>query len=81
MDKRFAFCHGWTIDKNFSEVTWKRREKCQYYDVDFYRKHVHHLEEFEEMFPSEPCSYFLPRCQTEPKQDAEVDAFLALLKG
>ena len=58
---KWSFCHGWTVDarKGFCEVTCKRRESCAYYDVDFYRKHGNHLDDFEEMFPSEPCQFYI----------------------
>ena len=81
---KYSFCHGWTVDvrKGFSEVTCRRRESCRYYDVEFYRHHGHHLEDFDEMFPFEPCQFFLPRGEsrgTVAKEDHE-DSFLDLLK-
>lgn len=78
----FAFCHGWTVDerKGFSEVTCRRRESCPYYDVDFYRHHGHHLEDFEELFPSEPCQYFTKPVDETPADTDEVESFLSFIK-
>jgi hypothetical protein len=50
--------------------------------VEFYRHHGHHLEDFDEMFPFEPCQFFLPRGEsrgTVAKEEHE-DSFLDLLK-
>lgn len=56
---KYGFCHGWTIDSTFNEVTCKRRERCKYYQEDFYRRYGDRLDEFEEMFPDEPCRFFV----------------------
>lgn len=67
---KYAFCHGWTVDarKGFNEVTCQCRESCAYYDVNFYRHHLHHLDDFEEMFPFEPCQYFLKKSEREVQE-------------
>jgi len=79
---KFSFCHGWTVDvrKGFNEVTCRRREHCCYYDADFYRHHGHHLEDFDEMFPFEPCPFFMERGDVVHEQKEDEDSFLALLK-
>jgi hypothetical protein len=78
---KYSFCHGWTVDvrKGFSEVTCRRRESCRYYDVDFYRHHGHHLEDFDEMFPFEPCLFFTKKPESVKKEEEckQVD-FLAI---
>ena len=75
----YSYCHGWTIDakKGFCEVTCKRRERCRYFDIDFYRHHGHHLDDFEEMFPMEPCQYFIERegAKREEPADGKADFF------
>lgn len=80
---KYSFCHGWMVSpRDFNEVTCKRRDSCSYYDADFYGNHLHHLEEFDEMFPFEPCQFFLQRGEsrgTVAKEDHE-DSFLDLLK-
>lgn len=59
---KYNFCHGWTISPNgFSESECKRRDNCMYYMEDFYRKHGNHLQDFEEMFPLEPCQFYVER--------------------
>lgn len=58
---KYGFCHGWMIDAMFNEVTCKRRERCKYYQEDFYRRYGNRLDEFEEMFPDEPCRFFVGR--------------------
>ena len=58
---KYGFCHGWMIDAMFNEVTCKRRERCKYYKEDFYRQYGDRLDEFEEMFPDEPCRFFVGR--------------------
>jgi hypothetical protein len=58
---KYGFCHGWMIDAMFNEVTCKRRERCKYYQEDFYRRYGDRLDEFEEMFPDEPCRFFVDR--------------------
>ena len=59
---KYSFCHGWAINPvDFTEVTCRNREKCAYFDVEFYRKHGNHLEEFEELFPFDPCGFFFPK--------------------
>lgn len=79
MDKKYSFCHGWMVrPRDFNEVTCRRRESCRYYDTEFYRKHAHHLDDFDEMFPMEPCQFFIPRGDarvTEEKEDNEFDFF------
>ena len=77
---RYGFCHGWYLDRGFAEVTCKRRETCAYYDVDFYRHHVHHLDDFEEMFPIDPCPWYLER-EGAVKQKPAVHDFLLLAEG
>lgn len=78
---KWSFCHGWTVDarKGFCEVTCKRRETCAYYSVDFYRKYGDHLDDFEEMFPMEPCEFYTPRA-TELKQEEEKPSIFDFLK-
>lgn len=68
--------------KDFNEVTCPRRESCAYYDVNFYRKHVHHLDDFEEMFPLEPCQFFIQKQGTQPREnkDSGMDFFLGIDK-
>ena len=58
---KYGFCHGWMIDAAFNEVTCRRRERCKYYQEDFYRQYGDRLDEFEEMFPDEPCRFFVGR--------------------
>jgi len=58
---KYGFCHGWMIDATFNEVTCRRRERCKYYQEDFYRRYGDRLNEFEEMFPDEPCRFFVGR--------------------
>lgn len=73
---KFGFCHGWMIEPfGHSEVTCKQRERCAYYDVEFYRKHGNHLEDFEEMFPFEPCKFFFPKKVEEKKAEKEENPF------
>lgn len=83
MDKKplYSFCHGWTVDerKGFNEVTCKRRESCAYYDVDFYRKHGQHLDDFDEMFPPEPCPYYVDRERPVAAKEEKAD-FFAFMK-
>ncbi len=77
---KFGFCHGWMVSpKDFNEVTCPRRESCAYYDVNFYKHHVHHLDDFEEMFPFEPCQFFVKKQSVETKEDkdSKYDIFLA----
>ena len=78
---KWSFCHGWTVDasKGFCEVTCKRRETCAYYSVDFYRKYGDHLDDFEEMFPFEPCKFYLAKEQPA-KENEEKPDFFDLLK-
>ena len=79
---KWSFCHGWTVDarKGFCEVTCKRRETCAYYSVDFYRKYGDHLEDFEEMFPMEPCQFFIEREGVRPeKEETNDDPFLLMI--
>lgn len=78
---KFAFCHGWVLDQNYNEVTCKVRERCLYFDVSFYRNHGHHMDEFEELFPFEPCGWFLERSKQEVAMTKEEDSFIALLHG
>lgn len=78
---KFAFCHGWYLDANFCEVTCKRRERCAYYDVDFYRKHGHHLYEFEELFPHEPCEWFMERTTNVKKEEIDKTDIFSLLNA
>ena len=80
MDKKYSFCHGWMVrPRDFNEVTCRRRESCRYYDVEFYKKHAHHLDEFEEMFPMEPCQFFLPNYKSVKKEEGvENNDFFAL---
>ena len=68
--------------KDFNEVTCPRRESCAYYDVNFYRKHVHHLDDFEEMFPFEPCQFFIQKQGIQPREnkDSGMDFFLGIDK-
>lgn len=73
--KQYSFCHGWMVEKRtFAEVTCKQRERCQYYSEDFYRHHGDHLDDFEEMFPFEPCPYFLERIG-ETKKEKQPSLF------
>ena len=77
---KFGFCHGWMVSpKDFNEVTCPRRESCAYYDVNFYKHHVHHLEDFDEMFPFVPCQFFVKKQSVETKEDkdSKYDIFLA----
>lgn len=79
----WAFCHGWMVDPiDFTEVTCKNREKCAYYDIDFYRKHGHHLDDFEELFPMKPCQGFVLKagCQLDEEKIDNSDPFGLLLK-
>jgi hypothetical protein len=77
METKWAFCHGVILSPHgFSESTCKRRERCAYYDEDFYRKHLYHLDEFSEMFPIEPCPYFIAKAGvTERKAEPVNDPF------
>ena len=70
---KWAFCHGWYLDECFCEVTCRRRERCAYYDEDFYMKHKRHLEDFEELFPQEPCSWFVERKDLAGEPQGTVD--------
>lgn len=59
MKHQYAFCHGYGINPyDFTEVTCRFRERCPYYDVDFYRKYGDRLNEFDELFPFMPCSFY-----------------------
>ena len=84
MGKLFAFCHGWELSerKGFAEVTCRRRESCAYYSVTFYREHGDHLDDFEELFPLEPCPYFTERsvAKREEPADGKADFFSFLDK-
>lgn len=76
---KYGFCHGWMIEPvGHTEVTCKQRERYAYFDVEFYRNHGHHLEDFEEMFPYEPCKFFIPKSVEEKnvkKEDNPFDLF------
>ena len=78
---QFSFCHGWMVSpKDFNEVTCPRRESCAYYDVLFYRHHGHHLDDFDEMFPFEPCQFYIKKIgvqKEEDQKDNKYDIFLA----
>ena len=69
----FAFCHGWYINRDYNEVMCKKRGRCPYYDIDFYRKHGNHLQDFEELFPEEPCKWF--RGSVVEEKEEVVDLF------
>lgn len=76
MAKKYAFCHGWMVSPaDHNEVTCKKRENCVYFDLEFYRKHGHHLDEFDEMFPYEPCQFFFPKKVEEKKAEKEENPF------
>lgn len=76
MAAKYAFCHGWMIEPfGHTEVTCKKRESCAYFDIDFYSKHKHHLDEFEEMFPFEPCQFFFGKTGAETKSEKREDSF------
>ena len=81
-NKKFGFCHGWMFSPfGFGEVTCKRRECCRYYDVDFYKNHGNHLDDFEEMFPMEPCPFFLAmeeKRKTETIESDPLDVFCGI---
>ena len=77
MGKQFySFCHGWELSerKGFAEVTCRRRESCAYYSVTFYREHGDHLDDFEELFPLEPCPYFTERSVAKRVEPADEKA-------
>lgn len=57
---KFSFCRGIILDANFCDTTCRLRESCAYYDVDFYRKHAGHLEDFTELYPIVGCDWFIP---------------------
>jgi hypothetical protein len=78
---KYSFCRGIFLDANFCEVTCKRRERCAYYDVEFYRKHGHHLDEFEELFPHEPCGWFVEKVADVPQHTEHGNDLFAMLKG
>ena len=80
---KYGFCHGWSIDPiDHSEVTCKKRDKCAYFDIDFYRHHGDHLEDFEELFPFHPCPLFVLKqgCRIDERHDDDEDPFGGLLK-
>lgn len=79
---KYGFCHGWMVDPiDHTEVTCKRREKCAYFDIDFYHNHGSHLEDFEELFPFSPCEYFVLKagCQIREERHDDEDPFGGLI--
>ena len=73
---KFSFCRGIILDANFCDTTCRLRESCAYYDVDFYRKHVEHLEDFTELYPINTCDWFIPKKPEKFEMEMElVDPF------
>lgn len=79
---KWSFCHGIMVNPNgFTEVSCRQRERCAYYDVEFYKHHKHHLDDFEEMFPFAPCPHFIARHGAVKEEKSKEQSFVELLKG
>lgn len=64
---RYSYCHGYTVDPNgYAEILCKRRAYCAYYQEDFYVRYRGQLDDFEEMFPFEPCQFFVSNGKQDP---------------
>ena len=72
---------GILLDAEYRESICDKRDNCAYYVEGFYSRHVHHINDFEQLHnePGKPCRFYYPR--NPERQSVEEDPFTNEIKG
>lgn len=77
---KYDWCLGIVLDGNFNEKTCDRRNNCQFYHEDLFRRFTPSqlAEDFLLNEPGKECQHYLPK-HAEPIKEEVEDNFMLLM--